>query len=273
MSSFPTGDRQVLSTADVYRVARQAGFSPAQAIIATAITNPESGRQPGVVQSGQPYSTTGWGLWQITPGNSVPSVGTDDALLDPLTNARAAYAKFQGAGNSFRPWTTYTDNAYQSYLSAAQTAASAVGDAIGGLVGGAEAAGAQAAGAAAGGSGGAGGGLGGSVDAPTLSAIQDFIGGGGWWQQGTVENPSTLPAIEAAIQAVLQSPTLPDSVKGAVIGVTGASDFLSGVVGSLGDLLKGLLWLTQPYNWVRLFAGIVGGISIVAGVVLVGKSG
>lgn len=269
MSSFPTGDRQVLSTVDVYKVARQAGFSPAQAIIATAITNPESGRQPGVVQSGQPYSTTGWGLWQITPGNSVPSVGTDDALLDPLTNARAAYAKFQGAGNSFRPWTTYTDNAYQPYLSAAQTAASAVGDAIGGLVGGAEAAGAQAAGNV----GGAGGGLGGSVDAPTLSAVQDFIGGGNWWGQATVNTQSSLPAIEAAIQAVLQSPTLPDSVKGAVIGVTGASDFLSGTVTSLGDLLKGLLWLTQPYNWVRLFAGIVGGICVVAGVVLVGKSG
>jgi len=93
-----------------------AGGPPAVAPIAAAITMPESGRRPSAVQQGQPYATTGWGLWQITPGNSVPSVGTDQQLLDPLTNARAAVAKYHGAGNSFRPWVTYENGAYLKYV-------------------------------------------------------------------------------------------------------------------------------------------------------------
>jgi len=90
------------------------------AIIAAAITQPESGRRPGAVQANQPYATTGWGPWQITPGNSVPSAGIDDALLIPNNNAKAAVAKFKGAGNSFRPWVTFTSGAYAQYLGAAQ---------------------------------------------------------------------------------------------------------------------------------------------------------
>src|SRR6202000_441808 len=98
------------------RVLFRSGFSPADAIIATAITQQEPGRQPGVVQSGQPYSKTGWGLWQITPGDSVPSVGVNDALLDPVTNAKAAHAKCVAAGNSFRPSNTYEDGGDRPFV-------------------------------------------------------------------------------------------------------------------------------------------------------------
>lgn len=90
------------------------------AIIAAAITEPESGRRPDAVQKGQPYSKTGWGLWQITPGNSVPSAGVDDQLLIPANNAKAAVAKFKAAGNSFTPWTTYTSGKYLAFMGAAQ---------------------------------------------------------------------------------------------------------------------------------------------------------
>jgi cell wall-associated NlpC family hydrolase len=64
----------------------------------------ESSDEPGIVQKGEPYSATGWGLWQITPGNSESQVGVDNALLDPVTNAKAALAKYRGAGNTLRPW-------------------------------------------------------------------------------------------------------------------------------------------------------------------------
>ena len=77
-----------------------AGVAKTMAGIAMA----ESRDQPGIIQKGQPYSTTGWGLWQITPGNSEPQIGTDNALLNPVTNAKAALAKYQGAGNTLRPW-------------------------------------------------------------------------------------------------------------------------------------------------------------------------
>lgn len=80
------------------------------------------GGQPGAIQQGEAYdgpgsNKTGWGLWQITPGNSVPSAGIDYELLDPLTNAKAAVAKYNAAGG-FAPWTgdpakvKYVDEGY-----------------------------------------------------------------------------------------------------------------------------------------------------------------
>lgn len=69
-----------------------------------------------VIQQGQPYSSTGWGLWQITPGNSVASVGTDQALLNPVNNAKAAFIKWKGQG--LGAWTTYTSGAYRQFLPA-----------------------------------------------------------------------------------------------------------------------------------------------------------
>jgi hypothetical protein len=84
--------------------------------IAAAITGAESGFRPGAVQQGQPYATTGWGLWQITPGNSEPQFGVNQALLNPMNNAGAAVAKFRGAGYTFAPWTTFMDGAYLQFM-------------------------------------------------------------------------------------------------------------------------------------------------------------
>jgi hypothetical protein len=92
-----------------------AGGSSATAGIAAAIAMAESSGE-NVIQQGQPYATTGWGLWQITPGDSEPSIGTDNALLNPQTNAKAAVAKWKAAGESFSPWTTFTSGKYLSFL-------------------------------------------------------------------------------------------------------------------------------------------------------------
>jgi Lysozyme like domain len=83
--------------------------------VAAAITGAESSFQPGIIQPDQPYSTTGWGLWQITPGNSVSQYGTDFQILDPWNNAEAAVNKYDGAGG-FSPWTTFVDGAYTNFL-------------------------------------------------------------------------------------------------------------------------------------------------------------
>jgi hypothetical protein len=90
--------------------------------VAAAITGAESGFNPRAVQAGQPYATTGWGLWQITPGNSEPQFGTDSALLNPLANAGAAVAKFHAA-DGFSPWTTFMDGAYLKFMARGGTAA------------------------------------------------------------------------------------------------------------------------------------------------------
>jgi hypothetical protein len=91
------------------------GPSGSDARIAAAITFCESSFEPGIIQAGQPYSTTGWGLWQITPGNSVSQYGTDFRILDPWNNAEAAVNKFDGAGG-FTPWTTFIDGCYAGHL-------------------------------------------------------------------------------------------------------------------------------------------------------------
>ena len=92
----------------------KAGGNPALAPTMAAIAEAESSGRPGIVQSGKPYSGTGWGLWQITPGNSVPSAGTNSALLNPIANAKAAIAKLNSQG--LRAWTTYNDGAYRKYM-------------------------------------------------------------------------------------------------------------------------------------------------------------
>jgi hypothetical protein len=93
-----------------------AGGPSSVAETAEAITGAESSFEPGIIQAGQPYSTTGWGLWQITPGDSIPGTyGQDYQLLDPWNNAEGAVNKYDAAGG-FTPWTTYVDGAYKNYL-------------------------------------------------------------------------------------------------------------------------------------------------------------
>jgi hypothetical protein len=93
--------------------------------VAAAITGAESSFLPGIIQPGVDYcgagaDRAGWGLWQITCGNSVPQFGTDFQVLDPWNNAEAAVFKCEqdvAAGFScFAPWSTFTSGAYAQFL-------------------------------------------------------------------------------------------------------------------------------------------------------------
>ena len=99
------------------------GYTGAQ--IAAAITGAESSFLPGIIQPGVDYcgagsDRAGWGLWQITCGNSVPQFGTDFQILDPWNNAEEAVYKCEedaNAGyNCFAPWSTWASGAYLNYL-------------------------------------------------------------------------------------------------------------------------------------------------------------
>jgi hypothetical protein len=97
-----------------------AGGPSSVAETAAAITGAESSFEPGIIQQGVAYcgagaDRAGWGLWQITCGNSVPAYGTDFQVLDPWNNAEAAVSKYDDAGG-FSPWSTYTSGAYENYL-------------------------------------------------------------------------------------------------------------------------------------------------------------
>jgi len=98
--------------AEGYAIA--AGFADVTAVIIAAVGKAESGLRPARIQEGQKYGLTGWGWLQITPGDSVPSVGIDYALLIPLTCARAAKVKYDGQG--LNAWTTFRDGSYVRYM-------------------------------------------------------------------------------------------------------------------------------------------------------------
>lgn len=114
-----------LSWAQVAALAILGGFPPGDAVIAVSVTEPESARIQNNVQQGQPYATTGWGLWQITPGDSVPQFGINNAMLNGENNAKAAHFKWREAGG-FTPWTTWVNGLNRPYLPAAQSAVQAV---------------------------------------------------------------------------------------------------------------------------------------------------
>jgi hypothetical protein len=99
---------------EIYAVLSEVGFPRSIWQIMDAIAGAESSWLRNVIQQGQPYAATGWGTWQITPGNSVPTVGVDCALLSLVTNARAALVKWQQQG--LHAWSTYNSGKYQEYL-------------------------------------------------------------------------------------------------------------------------------------------------------------
>lgn len=99
---------------EIWDALSEVGFPRSIWQIMDAIAGAESSWLRDVIQQDQPYATTGWGTWQITPGNSVPGVATDLALLPLATNARAALVKWQKQG--LHAWSTYNSGAYQKYL-------------------------------------------------------------------------------------------------------------------------------------------------------------
>jgi hypothetical protein len=91
----------------------RAGF-PSYALDIMAAIGVAESSWTNVIQKGEPYATTGWGTWQITPGDSVPQVATDMGLLDIDANASAAFVKFNEGG--FYPWTTWVNGKFREYL-------------------------------------------------------------------------------------------------------------------------------------------------------------
>jgi hypothetical protein len=96
------------------QLAQQAGFQGSDINTAAAIAEAESSGNPAAV--GDLNLTPGGsvGLWQI---NLVAHPQyTAAQLMNPLTNAQAAYAIYKAAGYSFTPWSTYKNGAYAQYL-------------------------------------------------------------------------------------------------------------------------------------------------------------
>lgn len=229
----------------------QAGGSPHLAPVMAAIALAESG--------GNPRATGGVGekgLWQINP-HAWGSLAT----YDPLGNARAAVhvEKVQGLS----AWSTFNSGAYKHFLHSA--APTGTGQALGTTTAGgrgsggnataaaeAAAAGKVAAGVGAIGKGGTGGGKSG-LDA---------------WLQGVYADVGlTAPGDPSGgfFQGLLAS-----------FGLGGVSDTAKALTGLAAPFIKlgeAIDWLFVPSHWIRIFAGIGGGIAISVGVYQLAHTG
>jgi hypothetical protein len=98
-----------LSAAQIQAYAAAAGFSGSDLVTATAVALAESSGDPSVINPEGSY-----GLWQIYLPMHPEFAGMN--LLDPQTNANAAFSVYSKAHASFQPWTTFGSGAYQKYL-------------------------------------------------------------------------------------------------------------------------------------------------------------
>lgn len=99
------GSTNLVSDAERYQLALQAGFTGQNAVTATAISIAENGSgNPSLPSGRNKNGTFDLGLWQIN-SSWFNQFGGEQALTDPLNNARAAFAVFQKQG--FNAWCTF----------------------------------------------------------------------------------------------------------------------------------------------------------------------
>jgi hypothetical protein len=121
-----------LSAGQIAQYAAAAGFSGADLVTAVAIALAESGGGNPNAYNKEPQDVPGYfdrasaedglgsyGLWQIYLAAHPEFAGEN--LLDPQTNANAAYAIYAVAGG-FHPWSTYTSGEYGMYETPAMLA-------------------------------------------------------------------------------------------------------------------------------------------------------
>jgi cell wall-associated NlpC family hydrolase len=86
-----------------------------------AVAGAESRHNPEALSPPNTNGTRDHGMWQINDVHRSQPFWTDN-WQDPYENARMAYAIWQAAGNSWKPWTTYNSGSYRSFLSEQPTA-------------------------------------------------------------------------------------------------------------------------------------------------------
>ena len=119
----------ILSPDQIVALAAGAGFSGPDLATAAAIALAET-LPSGNADSYNPEQRAGaaanqgsYGLWQIYI-TAHPEFNAAQ-LLDPTTNAAAAFQIYQQAGSSFRPWSTYASGKYLNYMPQVQAAIAA----------------------------------------------------------------------------------------------------------------------------------------------------
>lgn len=128
-----------LTVAQIYALARSAGFPPVVAVAMTAIALRESSGNPDAFNGDTKTGDRSYGLWQINMFAGLAdqrlklfNIATENMLFDPAVNAHAAFVLWGGRNKNLSvAW--YIDHPgpyqtrYESHLPAAQAAALAAG--------------------------------------------------------------------------------------------------------------------------------------------------
>lgn len=126
-----SGPQAIVSDVQRYLLALGAGFSPSEAIIATAISIAENGSgNPSALSGANFDGSRDLGIWQINSG-WWPQFGGQAALTNPVTNALAANAIFHRQG--WCAWSTYErscgvghNSAYAAFMGRARAVAEGI---------------------------------------------------------------------------------------------------------------------------------------------------
>lgn len=116
---WQSGQQYKGSDVELAQLARAAGFPESQIPMAVAVALAESSGNASATHPNNNGSTDN-GLWQI---NSVHSGRPGfNNVMDPLTNAKLAFAIYKDAGNSWSPWVTAQNGAQSQFMSRGQAA-------------------------------------------------------------------------------------------------------------------------------------------------------
>lgn len=122
------------TASSIYDELTAAGYTPAAAVVQTAIALAESGGDDAALGDvGLENATWGpsYGLFQVRTLKNATGTGTDRDVswlsAGDANQAKAAY-DISAHGTNFAPWSTYTNGAYQKFLPQAQAAAASAGD-------------------------------------------------------------------------------------------------------------------------------------------------
>lgn len=127
-----------LTASQVKALAKQAGFPDSELDTAVRVAYVESSWRTDA--HADDSDDNSYGLWQINMiGAMGParrkqfSISSNEALLDPATNARAAYSVWKSQG--WKGWTSFTSGKYKSPQTDAAMGSAHTGDSIGDIAG------------------------------------------------------------------------------------------------------------------------------------------
>lgn len=130
-----TNAANIISDSMIAAYAKGVGFTGDDAVTATAIAIGESGGNANAHNYNILTRDDSYGLWQINMFGSLGQprliqfgIVIKEQLLDPGTNAKAAYSIFKAQG--FKAWSVWVSGAYRVHMARAKTAVDAAANVI-----------------------------------------------------------------------------------------------------------------------------------------------